>query len=134
MKMDYIVASYKTVAVASSKTVAVASSKTVAVASSRTIAVASLLELSVRLRGREPNLRNTTSIHSHTSEYNSHKRKLSVRGRPDLSTPKRFRRLNGQHIVRCKKKDLKLIKTEPLSKLHKKFKQFTIQLIIIKIE
>ncbi|GBO07454.1 hypothetical protein AVEN_181924-1 [Araneus ventricosus] len=81
--------------------------------------VASLLEPSVRLQGREPNLRiSTPGPRRRTTVSNKRilthtKENLLVRGRSDLKTPKSFRRLNGEHIVRCKKKDFKLIKTEP---------------------
>ncbi|GBM22970.1 hypothetical protein AVEN_165927-1 [Araneus ventricosus] len=89
------------------------------VASSKTVAAAPLFEPSVRLQGREPNLRIpapglcrcTTLFHSDRQANSTHtKENLPVRGRPDLSTPKRSRCLNGKHIFRCKKKDLKLIK------------------------
>ncbi|GBM23337.1 hypothetical protein AVEN_97748-1 [Araneus ventricosus] len=37
----------------------------------------------------------------------SHKGNSNSQGTPDLSTPKRFRCLNGEHIVRCKERGLK---------------------------
>ncbi|GBM46242.1 hypothetical protein AVEN_224808-1 [Araneus ventricosus] len=100
------------------------------VASSKII-VAFLLEPSVRLQGREPNVRilaprprrRTTSVHRVRQANSTHtKKNLPVRGRPELITPKSFRRLNGEHIVRCKKKDLKLIKHRTIKKLHEKLK------------
>ncbi|GBL74203.1 hypothetical protein AVEN_231078-1 [Araneus ventricosus] len=85
----------------------------------KTVAAASLLETSVRQQEREPNLRipepgprrRTTSIHRYKQANSTHtKKNLPVRGRPNLGAPKSFRRLNGEHIVRNKKKDLKLSK------------------------
>ncbi|GBO23493.1 hypothetical protein AVEN_100598-1 [Araneus ventricosus] len=80
----------------------------------------SLLESSVHVQGRDPNIRKnrypgprrrTTSCFSvRQPTKRSHQGILPVRRHRGLSTPKSFRRLNGEHIVQCKKKDLKMIK------------------------
>ncbi|GBN16429.1 hypothetical protein AVEN_205333-1 [Araneus ventricosus] len=68
---------------------------------------------SVRLQGGPspgPRKRTTTVDRIRQANLTHTKKNLPVRERQDLITPKSFRRLNGVHIVRCKKKDLKLIK------------------------
>ncbi|GBN83917.1 hypothetical protein AVEN_166491-1 [Araneus ventricosus] len=85
------------------------------VASPKAAAVGSLLEPSVRLQGREPNLRipapaDAPPLYTVTDKQIqlTQKENIPVRGCQVLSTPKSFRRLNGEHIVLCKKKDLQL--------------------------
>ncbi|GBM98855.1 hypothetical protein AVEN_141086-1 [Araneus ventricosus] len=73
-----------------------------------------LLELSVRLQGLDPNIiipaSQTLQTHHVLFQSQTTNRVLTERNSPSqgtlgLSTPKSFHRLNGDHIVLCKKND-----------------------------